>query len=86
MALDDKGKPIATASDYSAFFGSTQGIAIMKDLKAQFEFHQPSFRTDEIINNPKGADTFAKLRDGAREVIQYLEARANQNPEPDTTP
>lgn len=82
MALKPNGKPIATDSDYAAVFGSLEGQAIMADLEAQFEFHQPSFRTDEIISNPVGADTFAKLRDGSREVLQYLQYRSSSKTTP----
>jgi len=82
MALNTKGKPIASPDDYRTFFGSQQGLNILADLEAQFETNSPSFRTEEILADPEAAETFAKLRDGAREVILYIRLRAQSNETP----
>jgi len=79
MALTPKGNPIATVNDYALLASAPEGIRIMADLEAQFEFDQPSFRSSEILESAQGADTFAKLRDGNREVIQYIKLQFGAN-------
>ena len=85
MAVNEQGQAIATAADYAILAETDAGRRILADLRTQFESHLPSYREDELLADPAAADTFAKLRDGNREVLQYLDVRISQRDNPNLT-
>lgn len=68
------------AQDFRAVFGNPKGQAVLKHLKRQFRFEAPVF-----FPTAHGyCDTTAKLTDGARSVIFFIEQ--TMRPEEDAKP
>ena len=82
MAVNSKGQAIASGADYAILAETEAGRRVLADLKTQFDFHLPSYREDELLSDPKAAEVFAKLRDGNREVLQYIDIQISQKENP----
>ena len=68
---------LASSHDWAIISATPEGQSILRELLEKFQVNQPLYRDAEILANPRAAETFAKLRDGNHEVIQYIIHRAN---------